>query len=63
MNNIFNKLNDFLNLSDIYVPEFRKKDYDWLLRNFMIKNNNHKNAKEIYSLIKECYKLKGMGKE
>jgi len=39
-------------LNTMNVPESRKKDFSWLIRNLGIKNINHPDLKEALELIK-----------
>lgn len=36
----------------MFVPIKRQKDYNWLLRNFMIQNRKHPLANEVINLVK-----------
>lgn len=40
------------------VPEQRKTDFDWLLRNLGIRNSSHADFSEAIGLIKEFKSLK-----
>ena len=46
------KLQSFLSQDDIIIPNNRKQDVFWLLRNFAIKNKDHKDFNTIMSLIR-----------
>lgn len=49
-----NKLNRILELlKDMDVPELRRGDFQWLLRNLYIRNSKHPHYNEVMTLIKE----------
>ena len=45
-------------LDKMDVPQQRKTDFPWLLRNLAIRNSNHPNFQEAINLIKEFQSLK-----
>ena len=45
-------------LDKMDVPEQRKTDFAWLLRNLAIRNSNHPDFQEAINLIKEFKSLK-----
>lgn len=44
-------------ISTMDLPENRKHDWWWLIRNMWIKNGSHPNFKEAYEIVKKNYKL------
>ena len=40
----------------MFIPIKRMTDYNWLSRNFLIRNNNHPLADEVMNLIKDILK-------
>lgn len=44
-------LNELENLTMVMdVPPFRRKDYQWLMRNVEINNQDHKNTKNVLKI-------------
>lgn len=61
--NCYDKMDDKFKLQFIFdteeglfVPKAREKDYNWLSRNFMIKNKNHPLATVVMNLLKNILK-------
>ena len=44
-------------ISTMDLPEGRKHDWSWLIRNMWIRNSLHPNFKEAYEIVKKNYKL------
>ena len=40
-------------LKDMDVPDARRKDFRWLLRNLFVRNSKHPNFEEACGLLKE----------
>jgi len=41
--------------SEMVVPKARLTDVSWLARNLVIQNRNHKNFKEVISILKQLH--------
>lgn len=54
---LWQSLDEILKTMD--VPEGRKNDLGWLMRNLAIRNKEHKDFRSAVSLIKEILKLEG----
>lgn len=50
---LINQLKHILDTEEgLKIPQLRKKDYMWLLRNFSIQNANHPKYNEIMRLLR-----------
>jgi hypothetical protein len=52
--NKLNRLLEILNTMDL--PELRKRDFNWLLRNLPIRNSKHNDFNECMKLLKDVIK-------